>query len=272
MELTRIEETNLSYFKPLLPPDGMTAEQGGIGIVGDGDFPIAAALLSGKENTVSLDWIFVHPKFRGQGIGRELIYVITEVFDGKAENLCVSYVDAFPGFEEFLRKTGFFVTEGDEVYTIPVSEILNNPDAERYLEQGKNVNIKAVSDLSDAEGESAGRLILEEMGTYRFIYNCDPERSFCLLDQLGNVHSVMLTEAAEEGVTFISLLVNRGTPLQVFCLIEHLLRVLEQAGETGGFLRFVAGTESVEHFADNILKDQGALARTDLKLAYMTLL
>ena len=267
MELTRIEKENASCFEALLPPGWAPDDRAALGLVEDGGYPVAAALVSGGRGTISLDWIFVFPKVRGKGVGSELVFQIMDLFREEARYMTVHYLDLFPGVEALLRNTGFLLTEGDTVYTIPLQEAGKSPLAKKIRKEMLTAEIIPVSKLSEPQKGAFLEFLEKETGTTDFYLTCDPDRSFTAVDRLGISHSCLLTEQAGPEMTFLSLLLNRGPAMQAEHLVGYLLDLLSETDDTEGTLRFVAANESVERLMDQMMSDISGIERTELRRA-----
>ena len=267
MKLTRIEKENEDNFKPLLPEGGIIKDQAGVGALGDDGVPVAAALLSGGEGMVSLDWLFVHPDYRKQGIGREFLFSIQNLFQKEAAFLSVTYVDAIPELESFFENAGFLMTSGDVCYTLPVQTIQKELEKKKVRERSARAEIFSFSELANVRKDAVADFLKKETGTRGFMYSFDPARSFCSFDKEGKAAACLFTEPAEKGVIFVSMLLSTGPIMMGICLFDRLIAALEEAGETDGVLQFLAAGESVERYMGPMLQSFDDISRTELRRA-----
>ena len=101
MQLTRITDENLEYFRPLLPEEGIDPWAEGLGVIGDDDRPCAAALARLEQDEIAVEWLFVHPEYRNRGIGSHLLRAMEVYGSQKAQAIRVSFPDAAEDLETF---------------------------------------------------------------------------------------------------------------------------------------------------------------------------
>ena len=83
--LTKIAKENEEYFEDLLPEGGLRPGDHALGVFSEEEDPVAASVFRKEGNEVSLEWLFVDPDYRRQGIGLHLVGTAEELLSEKAD-------------------------------------------------------------------------------------------------------------------------------------------------------------------------------------------
>lgn len=253
MRLTRITEENQDYFHLFLPPGPITPEQEGLGILTDDGDPRGVALLSGTDGDAALDWFFVHPGYRRQGIGSEFLEKIEDVLRDGMTSCSVSYPAETEGVDEFLIGNGYFVTEGDCLYSVPLASIRKQPEAVRLRKSAANEDVRTLSSLNQKEREAFFAFLDNEFGGQAKSFRCDPELSFAAFDENRLVSAaVVMIQEPESKDLFITALASKD-PTGSWIVLGEALSILEQEPEfRNSQIRFIAGSIEMDSIAQKI--------------------
>lgn len=259
MEITKITDENIEFFLPLLPESMDRERYSLLGLIGDDGEAVAVMALSGTSAMIEIEWLYVDPDQRRRGIGSEFLRLLFESLSGEVEAICVSYPKDAEGADEFFYSNGFFLTEGDAVWLVPVKNLMELPDIQKMKKVKEKIpDIEAVTlkKMSGVMRKQFDRFVMEEIGDCELLDSCDPTLSIGILDtEKMAFKACMLMEKLSESNCQISLLLNRGSGILVGYLIYSFLKLCEKKELSDITLQFAAVNEHVEEFAEAVLSD-----------------
>ncbi len=142
MKVTRITPENSAFFEELAP-EGLF-EDDDLFLMGaiSGDGTACAVLATGVYgNMAYIKWIYTHPDFRKEGAAGELLRFLKLLLrKSDVQILQVSFSDEDDDLEDFLEEEGFLINEDNEMYSVPVKDLIYSKMAERLDEEKRSRN------------------------------------------------------------------------------------------------------------------------------------
>lgn len=266
--LTRITKNNLTWFLPLLPEEGIGRGESACGVIGDDGAACAAIVLRREEEAVIVEWLFVHPDYRRQGIGIHLLGAMGDLFTGKASSIRLSWYDEIEGLSDLLLKCGFFPGEGDPAWLLYLDGLKDSSEVRRIRGMMINDMTTPVGELSLEERKKFADFLKEETGTDRFLNPCSREFSFVLRENGVDFSGCLLTEEVEPDVFSVSLFYSQSQSPHSVSLLKSFAEKCEAEGRSGVVLSLVAANPHVRSLVENIAKDsEDSVVKSQLKYA-----
>lgn len=267
-KLTRITKNNLSWFLPLLPEEGIGRGEGAFGVIDDDGAACASIVLRKEGKALSVEWLFVHPDSRRQGIGSSLLIAMDELFSGKAESIGLSWYEEIEGFSDLLLKCGFFPGEGDPAYLLYLDGLKDCSEVRRIRGMMINDMTTPVGELSLEERKKFAEFLKEETKTAGFLNSCSREYSFVLKENGVDFSGCLLTEEIEPNVFSVSLFYSQTQSLHSVSLLKSFAQKCEAKGLNGVVLSLVASNPHVRSLVENIAKDgEDSIVKSQMKYA-----
>ncbi len=203
-----------------------------------------------------LDYIYVLPEKRRQGVGRFLV----EKFIDKAEqmgvgNLLVSFGGEAEG-RGFFEGMGFYLSEGAESFSFSTAD-LKDLDRVRLISRKRIPDrLKAFDRLGPIELKSVKKYLTDNNSRIEDVSGPDfsTKYSSVVFDRKGNPRSCMLCSRNQERIILDMILAGRGAELSIILLLGHLCRSL-LAEEEKLTVYFTATNPKVAELAGAILGD-----------------
>ena len=271
MEFTRITEKNLEYFRPYIFGSMPDETQEAFGLIDEDGAPAAAAVLSGEDGEVSLDWIFVHPSLRRKGVASLLLRYLIMLLRDEADTISCSFLPEAEDFEAWLHANGFLVTDGEPLYRFPIPELLKNPEFVKISGIKIQPDIRNLSTLLSADRHALESFLEAQTVTPEILLRVDPVLSFVGFDKDRRVSACLLLETVSPGVHQVSLLVNTGSSLMMGALLRSVVQTCTEKNMTDGIVQFIAADERIRHFADGLLEGSPEGEKTQLCYAVIPL-
>ena len=137
MEITRITENNFDPFKYLFP-EGFTLREDTLsfGAVSDEREAVSCMVVDTYDDKIAyIDWIYTVPAYREKGAATELLDTVTALLQKNfIELVMVEFHEADEGLEDFLGDRGFAVSSLDDVYEVPLSELMYSEETDRLMD------------------------------------------------------------------------------------------------------------------------------------------
>ena len=152
MKITRITEENKEAFEDLFMEDFEFREDMILlGAVSDEKEAISCIALSPfDDRLVYIDWIYTDPAFREMGAATELLDTVTAILKQLSiERIGIAFTDVEGDLELFLEDHGFAVSECDDVYEVPISDLIYSAKTDEYLELVKEPKRLSTLDMQD---------------------------------------------------------------------------------------------------------------------------
>ena len=271
-KLTRITKNNISWFLPLLPDEGIGRGECAFGVIGDDGAACASIVFRKEEDALSVEWLFVHPDYRRQGIGGNLLGAMDELFAGKADSIRLSWYEELEGFSDFLLKCAFFPGEGDPVYFLNLDGLKNSSEVRRIRGMMINDMTTPIGELSLEERKKFSDYLMAETGTDRFLSQCSREFSFVLRENGTDFSGCLLTEEIEPNVFSVHLFYSQTQSLHSVSLLKSFAEKCEAQERNGVVLCLVAANPHVRSLVENIKKDGGdSVVKSQMKYAVKTI-
>lgn len=253
MKLTRITKENLEYFRMFLPPGQATSEQEALGLITEEGVPCAAALISGADQDVALDWLYVHPDNRRQGAGSELLEKIEDLLRSETDALSVAYPDEIKGLDEFFTANGYLVTNGDAVYSLSLMELQETTESKALKKMADKEEVSMLSSLNPDEKAAFLDYLVENFGPEAHYFRCEPKLSLAAMDQNRQILAALLIATDDVTKTlFLSALASKGRD-GAKAVLGRALRILETGGDYGEYsIQFVSGNPSIDSLMETI--------------------
>ncbi len=272
MQVTRITNDNLEYFRVYLPPGRITPRQEALGLITEDGYPCAAALLSGENGDAALDWFFVHPEYRRKGVGSEFLTKIESLLEGETDVFTVSYPVVTEGMDDFLYQNRYLLTEGDSVYTVPLASIRKEPEAKRIKNMAEKQEVRTLTSLNEEERAAFFAFLDERFGGQAAFFRCDPKLSFAAYDMIGRVSgAVLITRQPELKTLFISALAGRGKA-GAWGVLGKALQTVEKDSQYDDYrLQFISANERIDHLSQRIKDRIGETEVSQMRYAVKVL-
>ena len=259
--LTRIAKENEEYFEDLLPEGGLKPGDQALGVFSEEEDPVAASVFRKEGKEVSLEWLFVDPDYRRQGIGLHLVGTAEELINEKVDMIRLSYYSDTEGMEELLQKLGYYTISGNTVYRITPEDLADNPEYQKMQRMPvKKEPVPLDRLLREERAKLLSFLSAEYRGT-ELLSECDPAHSFCIAEEDGSYSGCILTKKLEEDLFQILLLYNTGGVMQAIVLLKAFLT-------DGMSITFVEANSHVKSLAESLEKGrEKKLQKKQLKIA-----
>ena len=136
MQITRITENNRDAFEELWPEaDAYNEALVHLGAVSDEGIACAVLAAGITGNTLHIDWLYTDPEYRNRGAAGMLIDTLLMNIDkGTTETIEIAFDDEAEGIEDFLTEMGFIIVQEDDIYRVPISDLLYNVHMDDMLE------------------------------------------------------------------------------------------------------------------------------------------
>lgn len=210
MRVTNISDDNIDYFRELAPEEDFENENLiWLGVV-DSDGTACGVIGAGVfEELAYIDWIYVDPAYRKKGAGRALLkWMKTVLWEAQVKAVEISFSDEAEDLEEFLMEEGFFIETDEEIYSVPLKELIFSDVIDTSLKTRRMENpVVTLSEMKDP-----GELYdyLSDNGI-PFSMKADRlEHSLVLLNENGRICGCMLISEGGNGDLEISYLLTRG--------------------------------------------------------------
>ena len=207
--ITIITDENVAYFEPILPegksssPDVM---QLGVTL---GGAPVAAAEVQMRDGVCEINSFFVAESYRRKGIGTDLLNAIIRLTkDNELGGIRADY-EKIHGFSEFFAKNGFYVVDGNPVYSVPMKALINTKSVRNALTAKEDPRLTSLKTALIRERNSL-KMLLDKHGYDMeaiFYMDSDEDLSMVFRDAYGAVSGVVLA-AEREGDVFVTLLIS----------------------------------------------------------------
>ncbi|MCR5233840.1 MAG: GNAT family N-acetyltransferase, partial [Lachnospiraceae bacterium] len=122
-----------------------------LGVIDDNDEPASVCVTGVNENMGSIQWLFTDPDKREQGAGTFLMNGLAELGAAAGlEGLMANYSAQAEDVDDFLTDSGFLVGTDEQIYRVPISEIIYSGEMDAILERRSGNN---TYDLKDPKGQ-----------------------------------------------------------------------------------------------------------------------
>lgn len=251
MKLTRVSKENLEYFRAYLPIENITSAQEALLFLSEDGHSCAAALVSGTDGETALDWFFVHPRYRRKGIGSTFLKSMENLLKEETDFFSISYPAGVEGMDAFLVRNGYFLTAGDNVYTIPLASLRKDPDAQKFKYMAGKLEVCTLASLNTEERAEVFAFLEEQFGEQARFFRCNPDLSLAAFDIMRCVCAVILIMPEPETKTlFISALTGKEQSA-TWAVLGNALQIVEKEKKYEDYLvRYISADEGVERLSE----------------------
>ncbi len=230
MEITRITQNNYNAFEDLFPEDFVFHEELlAYGTVSEQNEAISAMVIKAYDDSLLIvDWLYTDPRFRGRGAATELLDTMRAFLEQMGmKTIMISFRDDDEELEDFLCNRGFAVGAYDDIYQVPIGDLIFNPKIERMMEDsGESL---PAYDLNNAERmDLLKKLIREKELDEEMLAGMSEKLSVLSLNQQGEAAGCILIKEIPEGDLEVIYFLNDSEKGGVISLILGLQRVLEK--------------------------------------------
>ncbi len=230
MQITRITKNNIYAFEDMFPEDFVFSEELlAFGTVSDVKEAASAMIIKAyDESLVIIDWIYTDPRYREMGAATELLDTVT-AFLGQMgmKSIMISFRDDDEELEDFLSNRGFAVTAYDDIFKVPIGNLIYSKKLERMLEMaGKNL---LTYDLNHTERYVLAIKLIREQGIDEEVLSgLSRKLSVLSMDKNGEAAGCILLKEMENGDLEVVYFLNDSKKAGVENLILGLQRNLEK--------------------------------------------
>ena len=235
MEITRITEHNREAFSYLFPEEFVFREdQIMLGAVNEDKEAVSCLIFSVlADNLATIDWIYTDPAFRERGAATDLLETVTLFLaERSVKRLHIAFTDEEGTLELFLQDHGFAVTEVEDVYEVPVSDLIYSVRADQLLKAVKSP--KGLFTLEeDAYSPDVEQMLKEDGLGPEELNGISKKYSQILVDKNGKLAGCLLVRETEDGDLEVLYFRNEEKKAEVSTLLFGLYRALakEDPGE-----------------------------------------
>ncbi|MCR5410701.1 MAG: hypothetical protein K6E90_06955 [Lachnospiraceae bacterium] len=210
MRVTGISEDNIEFFEDLAP-DGALKDRDifWLGAIA-GDGTACAVLGAGVYGGMAyIDWIYTDPDYRTEGAAGSLLRSLRALLRKiDVEMLQISYKYDDENVEEFLEAEGFLSDDDNDIYSIPVKELMYSEILDAFDER----HTSGARVVTPASLEKPGLFYdyLQKNGIPYAEENDDLSQSLIRIDGNGDIDGCMLISRRPDGDLEISYLLNTG--------------------------------------------------------------
>lgn len=253
MKITRITENNKEAFEDLMP--GYIAEDDSyvlLGVVADEDIACSclAAVING--NSLHIDWLYTDPDYRNQGAAGMLLETLLMYIDNSSTSAIeIAFNDEIEGIEDFLTEMGFIIVREDDIYRVPISDLLYNVQMDDMLE----VCPEPAGIRSPEEGS-----VRTKLKEYLTEHGDDEEMTDIITDRLSIVRTneheeitgcLLIREAADTDLEVMAFY-NDGSVTGITELTVGMYQILTWAGLEDGYMIFADHAGEAVHFVEEL--------------------
>ena len=205
MEIIKIGDRNLSYFKPFFSEEPLPG-QGALGILNEDGQPVGAGVFTVLGESCVLDDLYVEENSRRKGAGTLLFTKAREAMEAGGIRDYLAFYEEDPGLSAFLASLGFVSTAADPLCSIGVSEVLETEIYKKLSARRKNPDVVPVASLTKNRLGMCAEMIRQRGFTDELLAEraYDPELSLCLLKEK-RPEGILLAKQVE-GDFYVSLL------------------------------------------------------------------
>lgn len=253
MQLTRVTKENLEYFRAYLPIENVTPKQEALVFITEDGFSCAAALVSGADREAALDWIFVHPEYRRKGIGSTFLKKMENLLKEETSVFSASYPAGAEGMDDFLVQNGYLLTEGGNVYTVPLASLRKDPEAQKFKNMAGKLEVYTLASLNKEERLAVSAFLEEQFGEQAALFRYHPNLSFAAFDVMRCVNAVILIVPEQDRKSlFISALTGKGNS-GTWAALGKALQNAEQEKEYEDYrIRYISTDEGIDRLSERI--------------------
>ncbi len=255
MNLTRITDQNRESFIHLLPEEDVKGVYS-LGLLSEGNEPLAAAVFRVDKMDTALLWFYVDPGKRRNGVGSYLMDELFYILRGNTKELHCSFFSEDEEMNAFLTKNGFFVSSGDPVFCMPVKFLLHSEEINKLRAQNANKNVASMREWGNGIRTGLSRFLTEEGYDPAIMNICDKDLSFCYKDEEGHVRGCLLISRNDPDMLQIELLCCSWQGMIIRSLFRALAEAVERLDLKEAGVRFVAADEEVFKFAKSLMNDK----------------
>ncbi|MBQ8946602.1 MAG: hypothetical protein IJ058_07280 [Lachnospiraceae bacterium] len=248
MNVTRITEENIDYFSPLIPEAVYEdKELLHLGAVTDEGEACAVMSVSFTGNMAVIEWIYTAGSMREQGAGTALVDLLRTMTDQLGlEGIEVDFDDEADELDFFLKDYGFLVGEDNDVYEVPIKDIVYG-DLISQLVEAENYSrgIRKITDISlkDSLAEYAGSIGIDRDG----LSELSDKYSFVVTDDEGGINcSILISEEGEDDLRIHYLDAGGAAHMAGALICEVYVAIMENEHTEGKFLFTDRDGQSIE--------------------------
>ena len=267
--LSRITKENEEYFEDLLPEEGLKRNEQALGVLTEDEDAVAALVFAREDNIISLEWLYVDPDYRRQGVGLHLLGAAIELMENKGELMRAAYYEDMEGMPELLDKLGFYSLDGNATYQISIDAIRDSSEIVKLQKMHLKKQPIPLDVLLREERDRLLQYLSESCDARLFLQNCDPKTSFCMQEEDKSVSGCLLTKKLEENRFQVQLMLNTGGVMQSLVLLKTFLEQCIGDEMKGAELLFVAANPHVISLVERLTKDAGeeGVSKKQLRIA-----
>ncbi|MBQ8946049.1 MAG: GNAT family N-acetyltransferase [Lachnospiraceae bacterium] len=248
MEFTKIDRTNLRFFTPFLPADAEKRTDSVIVGMIEEDTPCAAAVVRLTDDMADITWLFTAPEYRRLGAAHELIEEMRDLISGtRIKGISVSYYENSDGLGEFFEAEGFRTIQGDPVYAMKMSTLMEMPLTKRLMQLNPKQEANPIAHLMRKEKNMLQAFLYQSTGSADFLKKNDDNLSVCAFDQTNPV-GVIVTDVLGEDMLSIDLVYNSSAPVFMAALIKRFSKELTDASRMDDTIYFLTINEKIDLF------------------------
>ncbi len=259
MELTRITNENMEYFRHLMPEfisgDDDLVKLGAI----EEDEAASVCAVCIRENMACIKWLYTDPDMRERGAATELMRLVKElVSDMDLKGFIVDFTDDDEYMDTFLESQEFLIGSNEDVYIVPTEDVVYGTEMDLMAERRDSMDmghtcdepavIRKFMEYAEGLGYSASE-----------IRALSPKFSTVKLDDKGEITGSMLVRESGSDDLVIEYFNNDTGSVDVASLVIALNDAIIRAGRTDGYLIFAdhdgASISFVEQLTGNDRED-----------------
>ncbi len=246
MTLCRINEENINGFLNVIKPEYLGDIT--VGAV-DGDHAVGACVYSYIESlgSLSLDYIYVDPDHRRNGVGKSLVNDILEKTEAVA--IHVNFPDSSQDLYGFFEKLGFALAPEANIYRIPIKVFLNSELLQRAVRSKGKGKISGLDGLLDKQKKLLDDGILRSGVELSVGDEADYDNSFSLVsinEENNSPQAAILCSRQADDIVVKLLYSSANDPAVLSGLFKALYEGIDKEGLLDANLTFVTSVDSIE--------------------------
>lgn len=262
MVFTGIGPKNREAFGAVLPSDITLEDRLAVGVINDFK-AAAAAVFYDLGDAVMLEYLFVDPKFRRQGIARELLERIREEFKGMgAAALHAGYMERSEDLGLFFKSMGFSTLKDGEAMRIPLKAFLSSKAIQGIMKGRERSRVESVVKLTSGEKKLLSQKLAEEELDEGVLNDAqlDPGLSLAALNgESGAPEACMLCEQKDSEVVLLLLANFTHDPANLMDLFRAFQKEITARGLEESELLLVAMNETMTKLLERLCEEKTAL-------------